>query len=279
MDRSSRDEKRIDETGSHSQKETKQQPRTQFLSPTTIIVICTVVPLLLSGFLNHFAHKTWILYFPLAGIVLAVLYFGHLGIRSITTENKEQPRVAPSDRPWLAVDIQVTGPLSFDNNGASLPLRYIITNGGHSPANNVAVKADVLFPKFGADFVREPIKRQKEICGQRMGIPFGGTTVFPGRPVVIPISHGMNMDAMKAQFDTEEMRKAGSAGKIAAPYLVGCVSYNFGDPSFSGETGFICQIQRRRENPNVTFNLRIGEDVPVDQLILVNLSFGGDYAK
>jgi hypothetical protein len=51
------------------------------MSTTTTIVIC-VVTLLLGGLLNFYAHKTWILYLPLAGILLGLGYAGHLWIRS-----------------------------------------------------------------------------------------------------------------------------------------------------------------------------------------------------
>jgi hypothetical protein len=67
------------------------------MSTTTIFVVCTVVPLLLSGFLNHFAHKYWILYFPLIGIAIAVLYFGHLWIRSLvpsTNVRQDKEKIA-----------------------------------------------------------------------------------------------------------------------------------------------------------------------------------------
>lgn len=38
------------------------------------------------------------------------------------------------ERPWVAVNIQVVGPLSFQKNGVQLPLTIEIKNIGHSPA-------------------------------------------------------------------------------------------------------------------------------------------------
>ena len=69
------------------------------MSTTTAVVICTVVPLLLSGFLNYFAHKPWILYFPLLGIATCILYFGHLAIRSL-----DRPPSVPSDVQINSID-------------------------------------------------------------------------------------------------------------------------------------------------------------------------------
>lgn len=64
---------------------------------TTLIVVCTIIPLLLSGFLNHFAHKPWILYFPLAALALGVLYFGHLAIRQLEPDSSNNPTVITPD--------------------------------------------------------------------------------------------------------------------------------------------------------------------------------------
>jgi hypothetical protein len=68
----------------------------RLMSTTTLIVVCTIIPLLLSGFLNHFAHKTWILYFPLFGFALSILYFGHLAIRSYQSPASAAAVVEPS---------------------------------------------------------------------------------------------------------------------------------------------------------------------------------------
>ncbi|PYL77356.1 MAG: hypothetical protein DMF26_04440 [Verrucomicrobia bacterium] len=69
------DQKCVDESASKAERNTEGKPRQNIMSTTSIIVVCTVIPLLLSGFLNHFSHKTWILYFPVLGIALAVVYF------------------------------------------------------------------------------------------------------------------------------------------------------------------------------------------------------------
>jgi hypothetical protein len=53
------------------------------MSNTTLVVIWLIVPLMLSGFANYFAHKPWILYLPLFGFLLLFGYLGHLGIQSL----------------------------------------------------------------------------------------------------------------------------------------------------------------------------------------------------
>ena len=63
------------------------------MSSTTTIILCVVVPMLLSGFISFYAHKTWILYLPLFGFLLGLGYLGHLAISSYAGEPKDTPRV------------------------------------------------------------------------------------------------------------------------------------------------------------------------------------------
>lgn len=68
------------------------------MSTTTVIVLCVVVPLLLGGFANYFAHKWWILYLPLFGFIILLGYLGHLAITWTHAPNrldneKERPRL------------------------------------------------------------------------------------------------------------------------------------------------------------------------------------------
>jgi hypothetical protein len=51
------------------------------MSNTTVFILCVAVPLLLGGFANYFAHKAWILYLPLFGVLLLLGYLGHLAIQ------------------------------------------------------------------------------------------------------------------------------------------------------------------------------------------------------
>jgi hypothetical protein len=73
-------DQRKNKTEATSQNKTK--PQFERMSNTTTLILGVAVPLLLSGFANYFAHKSWILYLPLIGFLLLVGYLGHLAIRS-----------------------------------------------------------------------------------------------------------------------------------------------------------------------------------------------------
>jgi len=91
MVNSPKKKKRINKSSSRTKSKAKRQPRRPVMSMTTTIVLFTIVPLLLTGFFNYFAHKNWILYFPVVGLALAIIYFGHLGIKSLGSPPKERP--------------------------------------------------------------------------------------------------------------------------------------------------------------------------------------------
>jgi hypothetical protein len=109
------------------------------MSTTTAVVLCTIIPLLLSGFLNHFAHKTWILYFPLIGIALGILYFGHLGIRSLRAPDKTAVSLGKRPYIWLKAAIAKLENLSAPENTPIVELTF--ENSSDVPAWDVIPKA------------------------------------------------------------------------------------------------------------------------------------------
>ena len=115
------------------------------MSVTTTIVLSILVPLLLSGFLNHFAHKNWILYFPLIGIALAILYFGHLGISSL---NKADI-VPPKERPDVIFRTTSVRPLAV---GQYPIIQYELENIG-------TVRAKVVIKNFSCWFTPDMNQR------------------------------------------------------------------------------------------------------------------------
>jgi len=110
MVNSPKKKKRINKSSSRTKSKAKRQPRRPVMSMTTTIVLFTIVPLLLTGFFNYFAHKNWILYFPVVGLALAIIYFGHLGIKSLGSPPKERP-----DAPYVVPGYyRLSEPLAVD---------------------------------------------------------------------------------------------------------------------------------------------------------------------
>jgi hypothetical protein len=88
------EKKRINKSESKADRKAKPHSDKRAMSNTTTVVVCMVVPLLLSGFANFYAHKWWILYLPLAGALLLAGYLGHLAIIS-ASETKAGDTTTP----------------------------------------------------------------------------------------------------------------------------------------------------------------------------------------
>jgi hypothetical protein len=50
-----------------------------------------------------------------------------------------------ADRPWVSIDMNLVGPLTFDENGANVKTLMTMKNSGHSPATGLWSKAN-FFP-------------------------------------------------------------------------------------------------------------------------------------
>gem|GEM_PF-3783555 len=99
-----RDDKNKGKNKSNAPSKHKAKPQSKRVSNTTTLILCVAVPLLLSGFLNFFAHKRWILYFPLIGGLLLLGYLGHLAIRSYS-----YPKLDPGPRFSVTPEVLLIG--------------------------------------------------------------------------------------------------------------------------------------------------------------------------
>jgi hypothetical protein len=181
----------------------------------------------------------------------------------------------PTDRPWLTVEAVAASPFTFnsgplivaDNNTAQLVVRFIVTNTGQSPANGAIVKAEIIFPKPEGT-ITDSLKRQREMCRER-GNRRDQVTIF-NKPETVDITFLLSIDKMIAQYAREKR-------KWAKPVLVGCVDYLVDGTSH--QTGFIYDILRLGAGGQSQRVINIGENVPIDQILFLKSSFGGDYAN
>jgi hypothetical protein len=257
------------------------------MSRTSTIVLLTVIPLLLSGFFNRFGNKNWILYFPLAGIVLLIFYVGHIGIRSLekNATNPPKPTVdMPPNRPWLAVDVVAAGDISFIANGsATIPLKITVNNSGRMPANDARLDAEMICPPFGNESLTGSMKRRDEICNEAIRHRFGASsfgTIFRDKSSELIISFVLDPQTMAAQVQSLHRPLEGDASKrdiwsnspkFIWPSLVGCVTYTFAASGheFIGQTGFVYEINR----------IPMGENVSESEVVIRKPEINGDFAR
>src|SRR5437867_3348513 len=106
-----------------------------------------------------------------------------------------------ANRPWIKVDIQVAGPISYNVNGANFTLRYILTNIGRSPAVNVDVSPRLIFPIIGGDNPNfDPRGELRKSIAERKGRPPSpfGYSLFPGETIAQEVTVTMSHDEIKS---------------------------------------------------------------------------------
>ena len=105
-----------------------------------------------------------------AAIWSAWIFQGQLTEARRTTSLTRQ-QLEASIRPWIAVDFEIIGPITFDANGVVIPFATRLRNVGHSPAIYVYVSPKIVNRQSGVS--------DKERQGLCTSIPWG-ETIFAG---------------------------------------------------------------------------------------------------
>jgi len=119
-----------------------------------------------------------------------------------------------SQRPWISVDVSPVSPLMFNDQGASLMLKFHIKNVGHSVAKYVGIWP---YMRFGGVDLGE----EEKVCG-KIYSPADtsdyGYLIFPDQDFEIP------QPAVATKKQVEEAIKGPIPGKVI-PYIFVCVDY------------------------------------------------------
>jgi hypothetical protein len=178
-----------------------------------------------------------------------------------------------TDRPWLWFDADFSGPLTFTDGNMELPFRLVAKNVGRSVAVNATINAKVVIPRLGpnCDLYAEVLAEQQKVC-QNVKSRFNSYTIFPDGVYEL----GMAFNVGLQEVENGRLPKT----NFITAYLVGCVDYKFPGHEAHHQTRFACEVLRAHsENPNIKLSLEIGQDVPLERLILRKLFIsGGDYA-
>jgi hypothetical protein len=166
-----------------------------------------------------------------------------------------------ANRPWVKVDIQVGGPIIFNENGANFTLKYILTNIGHSPATNVWVSPRVIIPINDLNAV-ENFNPRTALHGviaelkKRSPSPLG-FALFPAQIIIQDITVSISRD---------EIRRATTIGNVIFPTIIGAVDYRMLFDDKPHQTGFIVEIRRSDvPRPTTIANNRWAPAIFVDE--------------
>jgi hypothetical protein len=154
-----------------------------------------------------------------------------------------------TQRAWVRPKASVTGPLIFDQNGASTSIGFEITNIGSSPALAVTPHAWLMALTSAGPY---PFQEMQRKCNAIREVGFGlGYTLFPGEN--FPSDKGFGAWSLGINISREDIERALPAsadGKYVSLYVIGCIDYTFPtDPNVHHQTGFIYGLTKRGSTP------------------------------
>lgn len=163
-----------------------------------------------------------------------------------------------AQRPWIDASVRVVGPLTFNANGVTMPLRVTLANVGHSPA--IASVQHELNVLNGTRLMG--IVEIRRFCTSSAVTNEVGA-IFPGKEVEPNVIYAAEASAA----DIAESSKHFSGALVAT--VVFCIAYHSGfDPRASYYTGMSFLIMRN--DPSVNSRSIIpGIDIPAANIALV----------
>jgi|GEM_PF-5097858 len=218
-----------------------------------VAALATVVIAVLTGYYVHYAKQQW-------GVMKGQL-----------TEMTQQSAISQrqlelSERPWIDATIMLDGPLTWNINGANLPVKVILSNTGHSPALSTNVSPT---PLIGAIAKANGYSERNRLCQNAMQValknPGVGNALFPSvPPIVQPINIGLgNFTEHTALKDFPNAKFPPDV--VLAISIVFCIAYR---PSFDDSaayyTSYIMDLRRTNGSPM----FKIGESLKQNQIAL-----------
>jgi hypothetical protein len=178
-----------------------------------------------------------------------------------------------ADRPWVSIDMNVIGPLTFDANGANLKTLMTLRNSGHSPAAGLWILGELL-SMAATDLTVERDRLCEEAKAQATTNPRMATTLFP------------TSDYNREWIFTSGKESLENAIKenhgIIIPALIVCVAYR---PAFTmsvHKTARIYWVMDANDPRNPQNALAVITDgstpIPAGRLRLMVVDLGGIYA-
>jgi hypothetical protein len=179
-----------------------------------------------------------------------------------------QDTLIASERPWITVQADIVGPLTFDANGAHLPIRYRLKNIGHSPAVNVWGDQILYMP---IDPQRDTNSERSRLCSEteKRSLTMG-QAIFPTQDLV---------GTIVTSAGNEDIRNSTRFIRFLNPAIIVCVAYRSTlDANSWHHTGMIYELFRTDGN-GLTFAITPGITVPANRLNLSISSFHGVMAN
>lgn len=175
------------------------------------------------------SNAEWIMAWSTVGILIATV--GNVGVAFNQWQAMKrqaditETQLLASRRPWVGVDISLTGDMEADIHGYSVKVKYTTHNHGTSPAVGVYVHPQIVLSTPGFDLDEE----QKKVCEMGMNpavFSMGGHDLFPGQNNETLSGFGLSKSGIDKSFEIYRQ----TLGKevpftFINPFIIGCVTY------------------------------------------------------
>jgi hypothetical protein len=176
--------------------------------------------------------------------------------RAVVARERVANEQVASERAWIKVDIAPAGNLTItDNTNIILPLAFVVTNCGNSPATNVRVYSYLMMKHPGPNKSRETYRRfSEEVRTRGISRRFDNSssyTLFPNQTRTI---HASNF-VMRQQVEEATVAWSETVEEQFPYYqmlMVGVVAYSSPFDTEQHQTGFSVDI-KCAENASPSF--------------------------
>lgn len=212
-------------------------------APTWIEAACAVALVVITGLYTHYARQQ----VQTAQNTLAEIIKQSPEITKSADAAKSAADIAAasltiSERPWVSLaDIEITSPLTFDNRGGLIEIRYVLKNTGKSPA---------IASRWRAKLVVLPMKKlrneeisdvQSAMCDplRELQNSFLDVSIFPGDLDKSAEGLGLYPGEIETGLQERELGPFKHKGYISAT-LIACIDYqsSFGPTHYQTRYAF-----------------------------------------
>jgi hypothetical protein len=182
----------------------------------------------------------------LAGVVVVAVYTSVAAWQACLTRDqlavmrRQLDAMEADQRPWIKIEATIAGPLTFFEPAgfADMPMHFILTNVGHSPAFNVRLTAwSFLLSLNHHDLEREWEERCENFKRIPLDNPARGMILFPSDQMPWSQSGiGLTPD----DINKNTIDEGGKKGLDV--WIYGCADYVFGEPQAHHQTGFVYRL-------------------------------------
>jgi hypothetical protein len=164
-----------------------------------------------------------------------------------------------AQRPWVSIEMNLLGPLNFNDNGAEIEIGVKLKNHGHSPAMNA--RNFVIFDPNATG------RKGSDFCLDQRGrnLSDSARVIFPDDVI---------FDSHLARADNNEVKSATRRNGTISPFLTACVDYISDLDNSRHQTEVTANLLRTPKSPSDSFAITPSDGIVPQNLLHLEIIFG-----